>query len=117
MQFPLRPVPKPNFGRSKPTAKERGKITKDVYAKASARAGGRCECCKEPFGWDRPAECAHLVRRWKLPETTDKDVAMLCGPAVNTGTCHNAIDYTAAGRKWAEDFRLELYLREGNENG
>ena len=42
---------------------------------------------------------------------------MLCGPAVNTGTCHNAIDYTAAGRKWAEDFRLELYLREGNENG
>jgi len=116
MQFPLRAVPKPNHGRIKPKAKDRGKITKEVYATAWVRSGGHCERCGVLFSYEHPPECAHLVRRWKLPETTAEDVAMLCGPSVNSNTCHNDVDYTKSGRAWAEAYRTELYLRKENEH-
>lgn len=103
-----RPVPKPVHKRMKKTAKERGRITAEVYADALDRSGGYCERCGNPQG----LQCAHLVRRWKLPETTVNDVAMLCGPSVNAGTCHNWVDYTAEGRKWAEGLRNEFWQRE-----
>lgn len=28
---------------------------------------------------------------------------------LNTGTCHNWIDYTAEGKAWAEEYRQQLY--------
>ncbi|GGJ11189.1 hypothetical protein GCM10008022_20430 [Paenibacillus hunanensis] len=103
-----RPVPKPVHKRVKKTAKQRGQIMAEVYADALDRSQGYCERCGSPQ-W---LECAHLVRRWKLDETTVNDVAMLCGPSVNTGTCHNWVDYTAEGRKWAEGLRNEFWQRE-----
>lgn len=105
--FEHRPVPKPNHRRRKLTTKMRGRISKEVYAEAWERSGGMCERCKR----GEYLECAHLIRRWKLDETTVNDVAMLCGPSVNTGTCHNWIDYTRKGREWAESYRNELYER------
>ncbi len=102
------PAPKPQHKRAKKTAKERGRIKPEVYAKAAARAAGRCERCGRG---DLILQCAHLVRRWKLDETTERDVMMLCGPSVNSGTCHWWVDYTREGREWAEQKRDQLNRR------
>lgn len=103
------PVPKPKHKRQKKTAKQRGAISSTVYKLAHDRSGGVCERC----GRGGYLECAHLIRRWKIEtETTVHDVAMLCGPAVNTGTCHNWIDYTQEGREWALAFRDRLYRED-----
>jgi hypothetical protein len=112
--FEFRPVPKPNYRRRKPTTKMRGRISPAVYQAAWERSGGVCERCGRSEG----LQCAHLVRRWKLPETTANDVAMLCGPSVDSGTCHNWVDYTREGREWAEEYRNHLYeiaLNKGSD--
>lgn len=110
MTLPFNPVPKPKTRRLKPTTKQRGRISPEAYQVAYDRAGGRCERCGKPGSQEYGSlQCAHLVRRWKLDKTTANDVAMLCGPSVNTGTCHNWIDYTREGRKWAERYRERLY--------
>ncbi|OAB27841.1 hypothetical protein PMSD_23010 [Paenibacillus macquariensis subsp. defensor] len=98
--------PKPKYKRNKPTAKQRGAISPEVYDGALERSKGLCERCKE-YG---ELQCAHLVRRWKIEvSTTVNDVAMLCGPSTNTGTCHNWVDYTRVGKEWAIDYREQLY--------
>lgn len=108
--LPFNPVPKPSYRRRKPTSKMRGRIKPEVYQSALERSGGRCERC----GKVGELQAAHLIRRWKIEgETTVNDIAMLCGPSVNTGTCHNWIDYTSEGREWAEEYRRKLYERGG----
>ncbi|CDN41682.1 Putative uncharacterized protein [Paenibacillus sp. P22] len=109
--FGFNPAPKPVHKRAKKTAKQRGQISPAVYAKAAERAGGRCERCGRRDAW--MLQCAHLVRRWTLEETTERDVAMLCGPSVNSGTCHWWVDYSRAGKEWAETFRKRLYGGDG----
>lgn len=109
MSFKHNPVPKPSHKRTKKTAKQRGAISSAVYQAAMERSGGVCERC----GRGGYLECAHLIRRWKIEtETTVNDVAMVCAPAVNSGTCHNWIDYTADGREWALEKRDEFYAEE-----
>lgn len=106
--FRSNPVPKPKHKRNKPTAKQRGAISSEVYQAALERSGGRCERCGSTEG----LQCAHLVRRWKIEgRTTVNDVAMLCGPSVNSGTCHHYVDYTAEGKEWAKELRQEQYER------
>lgn len=108
------PVPKPSHRRRKPTSKMRGRITPEVYNKALERSGGRCERC----GIAGYLEAAHLIRRWKIEErTTANDIAMLCGPVVNTGTCHNWVDYTRKGREWAAAYREQLYEKATESEG
>lgn len=108
MDFGFNPRPKPSYRRRKPTSKMRGRITPEVYQAAMERSGGRCERCGK-YG---QLQAAHLIRRWKIEgSTTANDIAMLCGPSVNTGTCHNWIDYTAKGREWAEKYRNKLYAK------
>lgn len=106
MEFGFNPAPKPRSRRLKPTTKMRGRITPEVYNAALERSQGLCERC----GKSGYLEAAHLIRRWKIEgSTTANDIAMLCGPVVNTGTCHNWVDYTKPGREWAEKYRQELY--------
>lgn len=81
------------------TAKQRGAISKEVYAEAEERADGCCECCKR----GAPLQAAHLMRRWKIPRTTAKDIGMLCVD------CHIWADNTKDGRQWLEDYRQKLY--------
>jgi hypothetical protein len=100
--------------RQKKTAKQRGDIPDKARSKAAERSNGRCEWC----GWVNGSydatgrkwglQCSHLVRRWKVEETTDNEIAFLCGPSVNTGTCHNKVDYTTEGRKWALQYHMKL---------
>ena len=108
MDFGFNPVSKPSYRRRKPTSKMRGRITTDVYNAAYERSGGRCERCGKTEG----LQAAHLIRRWKIEsQTTANDIAILCGPSVNTGTCHNWVDYTREGRDWAAEYRSQLYER------
>ncbi|MFW5438830.1 hypothetical protein [Paenibacillus apiarius] len=110
MTFDYRPVDKPKHRRLKPTTKQRGRISPEVYQAAYERSGGRCERCHKAGSQEYGTlQCAHLVRRWKLDETTENDVAMLCGPSVNSGTCHHWVDYTREGREWAEQLRKKFY--------
>lgn len=84
--------------RIKLKAKQRGAITKEVYAAAAERANGRCESC----GRHTDLQAAHLVRRWKLPRTTAQDIAMLCLD------CHIWADNTKDGREWLEKYHEKL---------
>ncbi|MGX4584025.1 hypothetical protein [Paenibacillus chitinolyticus] len=98
--------------RVKKTAKQRGDISPSVDREVKERANDCCEWCgahkSQVWGLQR----AHLVRRWKLDETTACDIALLCGPSVNTGTCHWKVDYTKTGREWAARFRERLMINE-----
>jgi hypothetical protein len=91
--------------RNKPRLRDRGRIRPEVYEAAYNASGGRCEWCKfkdgaiDPKGQKWGLEAAHGVRRRHLDETTADDLIMLCGPSVNSGTCHNEADYTRAGRE------------------
>lgn len=110
MTYEFRPVPKPTTRRFKPTTKQRGRISPEVYQMAYERSNGCCERCGKVGSHEYGTlQCAHLVRRWKLDETTENDVAMLCGPSVNSGTCHHWVDYTREGRQWAEQLRQKFY--------
>lgn len=112
--FEFLPCHKVKHRRNKPTAKKRGQIKPEVYNAAMERSGGCCERCGRYGNPEyQTLQCAHLVRRWRIEvETTINDVAMLCGPSVNTGTCHNWIDYTKEGKDWAEEYREQLYKKD-----
>jgi hypothetical protein len=113
MGLPFNPCPKPTHQRVKKTAKQRGAISPAVRLQVKERANGRCEYCGRSEAQVWGLQCAHLVRRWKLGETTENDLAMLCGPSVNSGTCHWKVDYTSEGREWAEKYREHLFIRQG----
>lgn len=111
-----------NHKRIKPKSKQRGSITTKVAALVDARADGRCEWCGwqagnfDPTGRKWGLQRAHLTRRWNIEgRTTECDVAALCGPSVNTGTCHWKVDFTAEGREWAKSYSERLYAMK-NEN-
>lgn len=105
MTYTYNPVPKPTHNRKSPRLRDRGRIHPHVYSTAYDNANGRCEWCGyrdgsiDPSGQKWGLEAAHGVRRRHLNETTADDLIMLCGPSVNTGTCHNIADYTRAGRE------------------
>ncbi|PWK10197.1 HNH endonuclease [Tumebacillus permanentifrigoris] len=90
-----RPAPKPRHGRNKPKAKDRGAITPEVAKEVIERADGRCEMC----GRDRPSnyayrgELAHLDQKGQCGRGDQPwNIAALCGPSTNSGTCHWKID-------------------------
>ena len=126
--FEYRPVPKPSFKKIKkekkinhkrnaPRLRDRGRVRPEVYEAAYERCGGRCERCGyedgsiDPSGQKWRLEAAHAVRRRHLEETTPDDIIFLCGPSVNTGTCHNFADYSRAGRNWMLEY--QKIRREG----
>lgn len=93
---PVRAVPKPSYGRNRPTAGQRGAISVKVRRELRERSGGICECCRNNLA----QEAAHTLRRWKVEDrTTVKELAHLCV------ACHRWADNTAEGRKWLTEFR------------
>jgi len=93
------PVPKPNFPRRKPTAKQRGAVTTKVRQQLYERSGGYCERC----GYSGQLQAAHVTRRWKIEgRTTVNDLLHLCVK------CHIWADNTAEGRAWLDTNRENL---------
>lgn len=101
----LRPVPKPKHKRR--SSKSQSKITQKVRKEVIRRSEGKCERCGRSRAY--AFEMAHLKQasqggRGDVPY----NIALLCGPSVNSGTCHNFADYTAEGREWRMAKRKEL---------
>lgn len=115
------PVPKPEHKRGSKTAKQRGEITPEVYQAAWERSSGRCERCRKSLhvliaqtgGRTDRMEAAHAQRRHNYGQegVQEWDVLILCGPQVNSGTCHHWIDSTREGMDWAIARSEELRIR------
>lgn len=105
--FEFSPTPKPKHKRRKPKRGHLTRITSTVRKEVLERSGGFCERC----GRNRTTimEMAHLVQASQLGRGDEPwNIVLLCGPSVNTGTCHNFADYTAEGREWRMAKRKEL---------
>lgn len=106
-----------NHNRGSKTAKERGRITPEVYEKVLIRSSGCCELCGRGRsdiwdGWDLQA--AHIIRRWNIGQegTTETEVMMLCGPSTQSGTCHWWVDSRKEGKQVAQEWR-RILMEEG----
>src|SRR5699024_5509520 len=98
------PVPKPTKRKRKPNVST---ITNKARQEVYRRADGKCECC----GMTNPYcfEVAHLIKASQGGRGDDPaNLALLCGPSVQSGTCHNFADYTSYGREWRMKKRDEL---------
>ncbi|KNE22454.1 HNH endonuclease [Virgibacillus pantothenticus] len=101
------PVPKPRHKRRVPKQKDRTKITNKVRREVLKRSGGKCERCGRSSAY--AFEMAHLQQASHGGLGNDPaNIVLLCGPSVNTGTCHNFTDYTAEGRAWRKKKHEEL---------
>ncbi len=101
------PVPKPKRKRHKQTRGQRAKITQKARQAVYERANGKCEHCGRTRAYS--FEVAHLISAAQGGRGDDPtNLALLCGPSVNTGTCHNWADYTADGREWRKQKYEEL---------
>lgn len=102
------PVPKPHHNRRVPKRGNVTRITQKARNEVYDRVGYRhCECCGKSQAY--AFELAHLQQASQGGQG-DKpyNLALLCGPSVNTGTCHWWIDSTKEGRAWAMEKRKEL---------
>lgn len=101
------PAPKPNHKRRVPKQKNRTRITNKVRREVLRRSEGKCERCGRSTAY--AFEMAHLQQAGNCGLGNDPaNIVLLCGPSVNTGTCHNFADYTAEGRAWRMKKREEL---------
>jgi hypothetical protein len=109
------PCPKPKHKRRTKTRKERGRVTNRAAAEVIERAGGKCEMCKLPpvIGSHRDRmEIAHIENRSQGGRgDVPWNLLHVCGPSVNSGTCHHFIDYTKEGREKAREISRELKER------
>ena len=93
--------------RIKPKRGNRTRITQKVRIEVLRRSEGLCERCGKHSSWGM--EMAHLEQASSGGSGSDEsNVVLLCGPSVQTGTCHNFADYTSAGREWRKAKREEL---------
>ncbi|WP_017797606.1 HNH endonuclease [Oceanobacillus kimchii] len=103
----MQPVPKPNHKRRKPKRGRLSKITPKVREEVKHRSGGQCERCGTYQSY--AFEMAHLEQASQGGRGDEPwNVALLCGPSVNSGTCHHFADYTKDGREWRLSKRQEL---------
>jgi len=101
------PVPKPQHRRRVPKQRNRTRITNKVRKEVLRRSEGKCERCGRSRSYS--FEMAHLQQASQGGWGNDPaNIVLLCGPSVNTGTCHNFADYTAEGRTWRKEKRSEL---------
>lgn len=101
------PVPKPSHGRRKPKRGQLSKITQKARNEVYRRSEMKCERCgvTNPYCF----EVSHLIQASQGGRGDDpSNLCLLCGPSVNSGTCHNFADYTSLGREWRMQKRNEL---------
>jgi hypothetical protein len=102
-----RPVNKPKHNRRVPKRGNLTKISTKARKEVIRRSEGRCERCGRSQAY--AFEVSHLVNASQLGSGSDPaNLALLCGPKVNKGTCHNFADETAKGREWKQQFRKKL---------
>ncbi len=100
-------VPKPQHKRRVPKRKNITKITQKVRDEVKRRSEGKCERCSRTVAYS--FEMAHLEQASSLGSGSDPaNVVLLCGPSVNSGTCHHFADYTKKGREWRKQKKQEL---------
>jgi len=103
-------IPKinPNHKRRVPKRGTRTRITQKARNEVYERVGYRhCERCKRSQAY--AFEVAHLIQASQGGSGDDPaNLALLCGPSVNSGTCHWWADSTKEGREWRMEKRKEL---------
>lgn len=85
------------------------RITKRVSDEVLDRSGGLCERCggKQQRAWG--FERAHLVNASAMGSGSEPwNIALLCAPKVETGTCHQWADETSEGKQWKQEYRETL---------
>ena len=93
--------------RFKPKRKNRTRITQKVRKEVLDRSQGRCERCGRTSAYC--FEMAHLINASQGGVGYDPaNIVLLCGPKVNTGTCHQWADETREGREWKQAKHEEL---------
>lgn len=105
--MPAIPKINPNHKRRVPKRRNLTKITQKVRTEVLNRSEGKCERCGRTRAY--AFEMAHLQQASQMGRGDDPaNIVLLCGPSVNSNTCHNFADYTAEGRKWRMRKRKEL---------
>ncbi|API92681.1 MULTISPECIES: hypothetical protein [unclassified Virgibacillus] len=102
-------VPKinPNHKRIKPKVGNKTKITTKAREEVYRRAGRKCEICGRTNPWC--FEVAHLVSAGQVGSGADPaNLLLVCGPSVNSGTCHHFLDSTKEGREYKMKKHEEL---------
>jgi len=103
------PVPKPSHKRFKQTRGQRTRITQKARQAVYERSNGKCERCGRTRAY--AFEVAHLISAAMGGSGSDPaNLVLLCGPSVNSGTCHHWADSTAEGREWRKKKRKELII-------
>ena len=83
------------------------RITPSVRKEVLRRSEGKCERCGRTQAY--AFECAHLINASQMGSGKEPwNVVLLCGPKVNSETCHNWADETRTGREWKQAKREEL---------
>ncbi|MFA1821201.1 HNH endonuclease [Virgibacillus oceani] len=103
----LQAVPKINPDHKRRAPKNITKITNKVRREVLIRSEHKCERCGRTSAY--AFEMSHLEQAGQQGSGRDPaNIVLLCGPSVNTGTCHHFADSTAEGRAWRMKKREEL---------
>jgi hypothetical protein len=102
------------FNKSqKLSQKQLGDISQRVRDKVNARTSfapiGCCERCRKNRNGYWTLELAHIDSRGSIShQTTEFDLARLCGPSTDVKTCHGKA-HTGEGKAWMYEFQNKLY--------
>ena len=93
--------------RIKPKRRNLTRITQKVRKEVERRSEGKCERCGRTSAYC--FEMSHLSNASQGGRGDDvTNIVLLCGPKVNSNTCHNFADETSAGRHWKMKKKAEL---------
>lgn len=107
--FGFNPSPKPDKSKRRvPKRRERGRIKPETYRRVFERDGGECVLCGTTFR----LEAHHVRYRSQGGSGEEHNLALLCGPATQSGTCHWKAHTFKDVRLWLEDRMKSLYPSE-----
>lgn len=93
--------------RRKPKRGNQSRITQKVRQEVQNRSQGQCERCGRTSAYS--FEMAHLINASQGGVGNNpNNIVLLCGPKVNTNTCHQWADETREGREWKQAKHKEL---------